>query len=49
MGSRGETLMDNMHKGSPLTIDATAKSDSPTEPAFISPPERNPTQLFTPW
>ena len=42
MGGRGETLMDNMPKGRPLAIDATARSDSPTEPAFISPPEGAP-------
>ena len=31
--------MGDVPKGRPLAIDATAKSASPTEPAFISPPE----------
>jgi hypothetical protein len=34
--------MDNMPKGRPLAIDSTAKSASPTEPAFLSPPEGAP-------
>jgi len=34
--------MDDMPKGRPLAIDATAKSASPTEPAFIAPPEGAP-------
>ncbi|MGB0012001.1 MAG: hypothetical protein WBQ03_10370 [Candidatus Sulfotelmatobacter sp.] len=34
--------MDNMPKGRPLAIDATALSASPTEPAFIAPPEGAP-------
>jgi hypothetical protein len=42
MGGRGETLMDDMSKGRPLAIDATALSASPTEPAFIAPPEGAP-------
>ncbi len=39
MRNRGETVMGDVPKGRPLAIDATAKSASPTEPAFISPPE----------
>jgi hypothetical protein len=39
MGRRGATLMDDMPKGRPLAIDATAKSASPAEPAFIALPE----------
>src|ERR1700736_1999109 len=42
MGSRGEILMDNMPKGRPLAIDATARSASPTEPAFIARPDGAP-------
>jgi hypothetical protein len=34
--------MDDMPKGRPLAIDATAKSASPTDPAFIAPPEGAP-------
>jgi hypothetical protein len=34
--------MHDMSKGRPLAIDATALSASPTEPAFISPPEGAP-------
>lgn len=34
----GKTVMDDVPKGRPLAIDATARSASPTEPAFISPP-----------
>jgi hypothetical protein len=36
MGSRGEALMNNLPKGRPLAIDATAQSASPTEPAFVA-------------
>jgi hypothetical protein len=39
MGRRGETLIDGLPKGRPLAIDASARSASPTEPAFIAPPE----------
>jgi len=42
MGSRGEALMNDLPKGRPLAIDATARSASPTEPAFIAPPEGAP-------
>jgi hypothetical protein len=31
--------MDDVPKGRPLAIDASAQSVSPTEPAFIAPPE----------
>jgi hypothetical protein len=34
--------MDDVPKGRPLAIDASAKSDSLTEPAFIAPPEGAP-------
>jgi hypothetical protein len=34
--------MDNMPKGRPLAIDATARSASPTEPAFIARPDGAP-------
>jgi hypothetical protein len=34
--------MDDVPKGRPLAIDATAQSVSPTEPAFIAPPEGAP-------
>jgi hypothetical protein len=34
--------MDNIPKGRPIAIDATAKSASPTKPAFIAPPEGAP-------
>jgi hypothetical protein len=34
--------MDNMSKGRPLAIDATARSASPTEPAFITRPDAAP-------
>jgi hypothetical protein len=40
MGSGGEILTDKMPKGRPLAIDATARSASPTEPAFSARPER---------
>jgi hypothetical protein len=36
MGSGGEAVMDDVPKGRPLAIDATARSASPTEPAFIA-------------
>jgi len=36
------TMTDDIQHGRPLAIDATAKSDPLTEPAFISPPERAP-------
>jgi len=39
MDSRGEALMNHLPKGRPLAINATARSASPTEPAFISPPK----------
>jgi hypothetical protein len=42
MGSKGETVMGDVPKGRPLAIDATAKSDPLTEPAFISLPEGAP-------
>jgi hypothetical protein len=42
MGSRGEALMNNLPKGRPLPIDATARSASPTEPAFIARPDGAP-------
>jgi hypothetical protein len=42
MGSRGETLMNDLPKGRPLAIDATAQSASPTEPAFVARPEGAP-------
>jgi hypothetical protein len=42
MGSRRETLMDDVPKGRPLAIDATARSASLTEPAFIARPEGAP-------
>lgn len=42
MGNRGETVMGDVPEGRPLAIDATAKSATPTEPAFISPPEGAP-------
>jgi hypothetical protein len=35
-------MMDNMPKGRPIAIDATAKSASPTKPAFIARPEGAP-------
>jgi hypothetical protein len=34
--------MDDVPKGRPLAIDATAQSASPTEPAFIARPEGAP-------
>jgi len=34
--------MNHLPKGRPLAINATARSASPTEPAFISPPEGAP-------
>jgi hypothetical protein len=34
--------MDDMPKGRPLAIDAGEKGASPTEPAFIAPPEGAP-------
>jgi len=34
--------MDNIPKGRPLAIDATARSASPTEPAFIASPDGAP-------
>jgi hypothetical protein len=34
--------MGDVPKGRPLAIDATVQSASPTEPAFISPPEGAP-------
>jgi len=34
--------MDNKHKGRPLAIDATARSASLTEPAFIARPDGAP-------
>ena len=42
MGSGGETVMDDVPKGRPLAIDATAQSASPTEPAFVARPEDAP-------
>jgi hypothetical protein len=42
MGSRGEALMNDLPKGRPLAIDATARSASPTEPAFIARPDGAP-------
>jgi hypothetical protein len=42
MGSRGQALMNNLPKGRPLAIDATAQSASPTEPAFVARPEGAP-------
>jgi hypothetical protein len=42
MGGSGEILMDDVPKGRPLAIDATAQSASPTEPAFIARPEGAP-------
>jgi hypothetical protein len=42
MGGRGETLMNDLPKGRPLAIDATARSASPTEPAFIARPDGAP-------
>jgi hypothetical protein len=36
------TMTDDFQHGRPLAIDATAQSASPTEPAFISPPEGAP-------
>jgi hypothetical protein len=42
MGGRGETVMGDVPKGRPLAIDATARSASPTEPAFIARPEDAP-------
>jgi hypothetical protein len=39
MGDRRETVMDDLLKGRPLAIDVTARSTSPTEPAFIARPE----------
>jgi hypothetical protein len=42
MGGGGEALMNNLPKGRPLAIDATARSASPTEPAFIARPDGAP-------
>jgi hypothetical protein len=42
MGDGGETVMDDVPKGRPLAIDATARSASPTEPAFIARPDGAP-------
>jgi hypothetical protein len=42
MGGRGETVMGDVPKGRPLAIDATARSASPTEPAFIARPDGAP-------
>ena len=42
MGGRGEALMNNLPKGRPLAIDATARSASPTEAAFLALPEGAP-------
>jgi hypothetical protein len=42
MNSRGETVMGDVPKGRPLAIDATARSASPTEPAFIARPDGAP-------
>ena len=42
MGSRGEALMNNVPKGRPLAIDATALSASANEPAFIARPDGAP-------
>ncbi len=42
MGSGRETVIDDVPRGRPLAIDATAQSASPTEPAFIARPEGAP-------
>jgi hypothetical protein len=42
MGSRGEALMNNVPKGRPLAIDATALNASANEPAFIARPDGAP-------
>ena len=39
------TMTDDLQHGRPLAIDATAKSDPLTEPAFISPSEGAPVEV----
>ena len=37
MGGRGKALMNDLPEGRPLAIDATARSASLSEPAFVAP------------
>jgi|ERR1700728_3857603 len=42
MGGRGKALMNDLPEGRPLAIDATARSASLSEPAFVARPDGAP-------